>query len=386
MPPKLHVDTVQLNQRIKESRQFFYLPQLDGLRFLAFFLVFLAHNVPSDETLSGHFGPAPATAIGLIRDTAGFGLGLFFFLSSFLISSLLLIEKDTTDTVALRAFYVRRILRIWPLYFAFLICVSIIGIWSPSEHISIPRLAALSLLAGNWYFIARGMSPFIVGPLWSISVEEQFYAIWPSILRLTNRRTFVYFSLAVGVGSLATTALLAARGVSSLNIWMNSAPEFVFFAAGTLLALFFQPQRKPNLLIAILLSIFGFGVWTADEWLFKLTDRTFKPEPFQTTCAYFFAAAGCALLIAGCLYIRATLVPGWLKYLGKISYGLYVFHPLAMRFIWSTPRNWHLRGSILEIISIFFVTVALAACSYRFLERTFLRLKRRFELIATRAA
>ncbi len=370
---------------VQHSRPAFYLPQLDGLRFIAFFLVFLHHNLPTGAKVSQQFGSAFEHALATVRDTAGFGLSLFFFLSSYLIVSLLILEREASGAVNLRSFYVRRVLRIWPLYFVFLIGVAIAGWWLPAEHISVMRFAAMSLLAGNWYFIAKGMSPGIIGPLWSISVEEQFYAIWPSVFRRTSNEVFLYFSIAIGVLSLVATAILASHRVDSLNIWMNSLSEFVFFAGGSMAALLLPRQLMSSKIKGTLLTLAGLGLWFVNELLLHGNDRTLQPIPLHASLGYFLSAIGCALVLSGFLYLPQSLIPSWLRYLGKISYGLYVFHGLAMHLVRSTPIRWHLRTPGVQFIVILGITTVLAALSYRVLESPFLRLKRRFELILTRA-
>jgi len=371
--------------RISPQRAF-YLPQLDGLRFFAFFLVFLHHNVPTSEKVVQHAGPIFQAVLIVFRDTTGFGLSLFFLLSSYLISSLLLLERDATGKIDLRAFYVRRVLRIWPLYFIFLGAVSCVGIWLPAEHMSAARLATMCLLAGNWYSIAAGMGPFVIAPLWSISVEEQFYAIWPGIFRIMPKRSFVYFSICLGTVSLVSIFVFASYGVGSLNIWMNSLSEFVFFSVGALLAILINPNRKPDRRYSLLLTAAGLFLWLIADVLCGVRDVAHHISPALLAFGYLLAAVGCALVLIGCLYFPAGSVPGWLKYLGKISYGLYVFHALAMHLMRVSPAAWHLQLPGIEFVVILSITVVLAALSYEAIEKPFLRMKRRFELIVTRSA
>jgi peptidoglycan/LPS O-acetylase OafA/YrhL len=364
----------------------FYIPQLDCLRFLAFFLVFLHHNIPVGNKVLQHFGPSVQQMVIIIRDSAGFGLSLFFFLSSYLITTLLMLEKSTSETINLRSFYARRVLRIWPLYFAFLALVAIVGHWCPAHHISIARFAAMSVLAGNWFSIFSGLGPFVIGPLWSISVEEQFYVIWPGMFRSLSLRTFVWFTALLGGASLVVTAILAHRGSTSLDLWMNSVSECIFFAGGGLLALLVRAHRRPDLRYAVLMMIGGGALWFILEATCKINDRNIQPTPFDAAGGYLLAAIGCTLLIVGALHFPTRLVPGPMVYLGKISYGLYVFHALAMYLGRRIPRSWVFRVPGLELIVEFLITLALAAVSYKYFEKPFLKLKRRFELVKTRAA
>ena len=130
----------------------------------------------------------------------------------------------------------------------------------------------------------------------------------------------------------------------------------------------------------------GVVLWFITEIFCKIDDRGTAQIPVLLSLGYLLAAVGCALLIMGALFIPARAVPEWLRYLGKISYGLYVFHALSMHLVRSTPLKWHLQTPGLEFVVIFAITLVLADLSYRFLEKPFLRLKRRFEVVVTRAA
>jgi peptidoglycan/LPS O-acetylase OafA/YrhL len=156
----------------------FYYPELDALRFLAFLLVFLHHTALREiKDYAAYFpaGISDALASATCSDTGS----LYFFLSAFLITNLLAREKSKTHTLKVGAFYVRRILRIWPLYcFGIVIGIAaaIIAKFSGTsdDYGNSTMLAMYLALIGNWYF-ARGVTAWPsnpMTPLWSISVEE----------------------------------------------------------------------------------------------------------------------------------------------------------------------------------------------------------------------
>src|ERR1700692_812453 len=147
----------------------FYRPGLDILRALAFLLVFIAHG------LVWHLDKP--TQLGAIGRAGEFGVCIFFFLSSYLITELLLREKRETNTIHIPAFYVRRILRIWPLYFAMIGVGCFYGLFSPAHSVSLAWGAALMLLFTNWYTVGHGYPPGFLFPLWSISLEQKFYRL-----------------------------------------------------------------------------------------------------------------------------------------------------------------------------------------------------------------
>src|SRR5579864_3511176 len=146
----------------------FYRPELDALRFFAFFSVFIFHAAPRTLDFYSAAG-APAWLSNLLISIFGagaYGVDLFFALSAYLITSLLLRERATTDALDLRGFYLRRILRIWPLYLAFVAFAAIIGLIIPSQHLPFHYVAAYCLLAGNWSYVFYGLPASFAVPLW----------------------------------------------------------------------------------------------------------------------------------------------------------------------------------------------------------------------------
>jgi peptidoglycan/LPS O-acetylase OafA/YrhL len=202
----------------------FYVPQLDGLRFFAFFVVFVAH---------AERDPGPAW-LADIMPAGGAGVDLFFVLSSFLITTLLLREQNAEGRIDVRAFWMRRILRIWPLYFFFLWTVSAV------ERPEWGYFVASTLFLGNWFLAFRGWGnpqPVTAG-LWSVAVEEQFYLTWPVILQWTPRRWLPWISGSlIVVAMIARAVITSIPGYSTAAVWCNTLARLDPIAVGALLAL-----------------------------------------------------------------------------------------------------------------------------------------------------
>ena len=366
----------------------FYRPELDILRFFCFFLVYLHHALPRN-------GPA---WLAVFAEACGFGVPVFFLLSSFLITELLLLEKQTTATVHMRAFYARRILRIWPLYFGFFGVCWLLG---ATHHLpAIPWQMTLSffLLAGNWYFTHIAMFASPAGILWSVSIEEQFYLLWPWLLKLAGRRGVVLGSLALLPLSYFSIYWLELRGTGTdPGLWADTMTHIQFFAAGGLLAVFLR-QRIFRLGWPLRL---GCGLLTFATWTIAVRFCQIKSGP---AIPPLLACAGYALVALGALSfffvfygMRLGTAPGTrtLQYLGKISYGLYVFHILMIgqgaRIAWATFRALHLPLVPTQIamcaaaVGLVF-TVLAAWASYEAFEKPFLRWKEKFTFIRSRAA
>ena len=153
----------------------FYLPELDGFRFLAFLSVFVGH-------LCLHFKVSTLAHLG------AHGVDLFFTLSAYLLTELMLREKESGQPgrLDIKAFYIRRVLRIWPLYFTFLFVVLCAVLVYPIPGIPRASLAMYAAFLGD--FPLTGPTSLLVVSLWSISLEEQFYLLWPHVMQRLTRR------------------------------------------------------------------------------------------------------------------------------------------------------------------------------------------------------
>src|SRR6266516_5084650 len=169
-----HTDTKELTER-------FYYPELDSIRFFLFCAVWAYHLLPMQESLYSvrHVPTALASLITSIIKAGMASLDVFFILSAFLITELLLREKEFRGVPDLKAFYIRRLLRIWPLYFFMIALASFLSIFERSQLLGWAYALSFLLFAGNWIMVFRGFPHAqIIGPLWSVSFEEQFYIFW----------------------------------------------------------------------------------------------------------------------------------------------------------------------------------------------------------------
>ena len=356
----------------------YYRPELDALRFFAFACVFCNHL----PILGRWFLP--------IRDSGAFGLCMFFMLSAYLIITILLREKEVTGTVNLAAFVVRRVLRIWPLYFLVLFAGYLLGLYFPeSAHVSGRAMLAFSFMFGNLYILNHGwLGP--IGPLWSLSIEEQFYLAVPAIVRLGGRRGIIVISIATISFAYIVLERLGFHRAISRTIWVSSFVQFQFFAAGGLMALWLY-GRKLFLSLSQrgALAIVGLAFWLEAGKLFPLQTLG-SPKPIPLVVAYLLILLGTFLILISVLEIKLW-IPRPLIYLGKISYGLYLFHAFFLWLIFDTSDRWprmlyFQHHKLFAIPLAFGLTVATAAISYHFFERPILKFKERFETIHTRPA
>ncbi len=370
----------------------FHRPELDRLRFAAFFLVFLHHALPGST--AGYADGLPriaAQGLAAFSRAGGFGVDLFFALSAYLITELLLRERARTGTVAVRKFYIRRILRIWPLYFLALLVLAPAMHWIvPGEDMPAGHLMGYLLLSGNWASALWGYPASSFALLWSVSIEEQFYLLWPWLTkRFAGRLTALAgMMLALAWG---TRVLTAAGGVEHPGVWCNTLARLDPIAGGALMAYWLQgrgsqlpPIRRGIFLVGGVSMMIGLGgVGNLTGW--------------GSLYTYPLATAACLAILYGSLSGDGKPAPqskpsawqamrrtgnGVLGHLGKISFGLYVFHVAAIRV---TEQFWggQLSGVSLHAAALL-LTILAATVSYRFLETPFLRLKERFAVVSSR--
>ena len=361
----------------------FYLPELDLIRFGAFFLVFLSHVIPGEPEFYRQAGiPGPmATAIVSVAAGGAFGVDLFFALSSFLITALLLQERKISGRIDVVSFYLRRVLRIWPLYFTFLLIVApLVRTVIPDDRLPMRDSVAFALLVGNWAFVGWGYAHSIVGPLWSVSVEEQFYLVWPPLLRRFSGH-LPGALLGVWVVSITTRTALVGMGAVHPQIWCNTVAHLDSIACGGLLAIIFHKQNIAlGLCSRVALLCCGLGVFAvAGRFGDFAGPRALVTYPVV-------ALASCGVIVAS-LRPRTDLTRHRLVrpvlYLGKISYGLYVFHLMFTTLLGVGAA--HAPGRrVLLICAAFLCSVIAAALSYHVLERPFLNLKKRVTYIPSR--
>src|SRR6266566_8542867 len=158
----------------------FYFPELDAVRIFLFFGVWSYHTLPRDASffLAHHFPRALASWITTAIKACMCSLDVFFILSAFLITELLLRERALRGAVDLKTFYVRRLLRIWPLYFFAIALAAFLSSFDRSQTVGWSYALSFLFFVGNWIMAIRG-SPraTMIVPLWSVSFEEQFYLL-----------------------------------------------------------------------------------------------------------------------------------------------------------------------------------------------------------------
>ena len=363
------------------ERPSFYRPELDGLRFCSFLAVFISHAYLVSPKMFADAGPI-GTEIGRWALAAGHcgyaAVAVFFVLSSYLITELLLREHERNDRIDVPAFYARRALRIWPLYFFFLILMLIL-----EPRLGMPGIPAADgpwylAFLGNWQIVWNGQIPRSAAQiLWTVAIEEQFYLLWPLLIAFVSPKRLGWMcALLLLLGQIARL-LLVATGAPFYAIHFHTCVQFDAIAWGGLLAVAVRNGAFANWPRQVRQMMFGGGAILAiATQLLIAEDKPFAAWPMA---AYPLFAIAALMIVAGAM--RNADEPSWLTHpwlvrLGKISYGLYIWHLLAIvltyKFGWCRPQ------SVWTSFYALPVTIGIAELSYQWIELPFLRWKERF--------
>ena len=368
----------QHEQSVKNTNSSSYDPGIDVIRFFAFFFVFFTHFVNRGgnaiQVNEGQWWNNEV--IQRIADFGGQGVTLFFGLTGFLLGRLLIREFNSTGKISVKSFYLRRILRIWPLYFAFIILCGAFNLVANSPTLTKMELPYLATFTYNWGQIFGGIPGTMATITWSISVEEQIYLFFPLFFLLLVKSSAKRYALILTlVGLMNVFACLYLWDINPSRF----TPAFLLpVGIGLLSAHYegkFSQSKKAlwkSLLLASLILVYIFT--------FRDIASNFK------VVSYF----GSALLLPGLLYlVRSTnigqgnFLMRTAVFIGRRSYGCYLFHWAILvimvgRHIFSTDTGGF---SIIGVVVGFIATIAISAFSYRFFETPFLTYRKRFQRV-----
>ncbi len=339
-----------------------HLPQLDGLRGIAILIVFLGHLVVFGFGLGlSRFGPIPPT-----------GVDLFFVLSGFLITRILLDSREQPNYF--KSFYVRRALRIWPLYFVVLTILFV-----ATNH-RIPALtfdetrvhwpAFVFYVQNLIYKQATELGPLALAITWSLAVEEQFYGIWPIVVRKVTMRGLTY--ILFGTILIAPFARVLAPQLG-IDPYINPICRFDAMAMGGLVAIWAVSGKLSKRIVL------------KTTWIILAA-----AVPLEIACHYLglthylsktIVGAVFAAVLASSLYSETAirrLSNGILRALGKVSYCIYLVHAIVAGIVVSLWPGRSLALALLRIALIAAGTLGIAALSWHFFEEPILRFKKYF--------
>ena len=363
-----------------------YFPNLNGIRFIAAFVVII-HHIEQFKNLLGYENYWLNPTIQLIGPL---GVILFFVLSGFLITYLLLIEEKQTKTISIKSFYMRRILRIWPLYYliiviSFLIVSRIsffdLGEWSSLifNNFSI-KFVFFLLFLPNIALMAFPPIPY-ASQTWSVGVEEQFYLIWPILIKNVANKKKLLISIVV---FYLIIKLFGFYFLEKYVFWNNKLEVIkgVFnsfsidcMAIGGLFALLLFEKNK---ILQLFFSKYFQIITFLTLFVFILKGINIPYVNFE------FYAVLFGIFIVNLSSNKKAIVNLENKlfhYLGKISYGLYMYHPIAIIITLKVLYYCNISNVFIQIFLSLLVTILFASISYNFFESYFIKKKNIFTKI-----
>jgi peptidoglycan/LPS O-acetylase OafA/YrhL len=373
-------------------------PALDGLRGLAILAVLLFH-------FSDPFRLREHTPLGTLLARGSFGVDLFFVLSGFLITGILIDTKGSANYFF--SFYSRRFLRIFPLYYGFL-AVFFFCLWPLSGDAEFFRPVEQRWY---WVYLSNWGDPLghgipALGHFWSLAIEEQFYLIWPLLVALLSRRLLLWACIGLIIGAFCVRLGLLfyceigpSRGCGQVGVEMihrMTLGRVDVLAMGALLALCVREPTWLELARKVLRRLFGPALLALIALLWRSRFLHYD-TPWTLTVGYSAIGLCGALLVHQAVaagkqrsLTKQLLEAAWLRSLGRYSYGIYVLHfPIhaaVMQRVRQAPDRSPLKIALAQsalvdtvyLLSGIAVSFTLAWVVWHIYERPFLRWKRFF--------
>lgn len=358
-----------------------YLPGLNGLRAIAALAVVFSHITRALQDLGLNYAIFGHNAQGKARGLAlaGHGVTLFFTLSGFLITYLLLLEKEKSGKINIPHFYIRRALRIWPMYYLYLaLCLITFLIYK--IQFSGSALPYYLLLAANIPFIAGHPLPFLAH-YWSLGVEEQFYLFFPFLARLKVRRleTMAWLFIILLLFFKIIAWILYKWQDSDLPFLLLSVNRFHTMFVGVLGAIYLHQDRER------FISLCTHRLAQAIAWICMVLLALNKFHVASVIDGELVSVIS-LILIIGQVTRRNHLISLENKagnFIGKISYGIYVVHPLVIFYFGRITGQLPDRPAsyFLAYLGITVLVILIAWILNHLIEKRFMQAKTRFMVI-----
>jgi peptidoglycan/LPS O-acetylase OafA/YrhL len=354
---------------------------IDVVRFLAFLFVFTHHFIfrggNSISVNSQQFWSN--SIVDRISFFGSEGVTVFFCLSGYLLSKLLLRELAETGNISVRSFYLRRILRIWPLYFSYILFCLLASEVLGNQAIKNSELPTLLTFTYNWHQIYVGESRGMPAILWSISVEEQIYLVLPLLLVLFSKWNVTRLALLlilIGYVSRFSMFINDTSAYRNTFCYMSTIGIGIFYAINEVKLKTWFYKNRSLLTFVFILSIS----------LYILSFKSIFSEGYLNIFAFdltAFLTLFLLLMLSGIQNQSHNKLLWPFAWLGRRTYGMYVYHWPVLAFMVSRDIFFkESQGiSLLGILFAFVLVVSISAFSYRFFEKPFLNLRKKYQYV-----
>ena len=364
--------------------------ELDGIRGIAILLVFAFHAFKR----ASYFTANPIlNYIAKLTSIGWIGVDIFFVLSGFLITSILLQKKGEKDYF--KNFYARRVLRIFPLYYIMLgiIIFSMLAVEPEAQAHILERLPFYLLYQQNWLMAAGDLPPIYLLVTWSLAIEEQFYLFWPFLIYFLQKRALVLANIGIILLSVFVRIIIALVSDDAITAhyisYYSTITRLDTLALGALIAIIFKESIlwQERLKKIALPALLGSTALVLIVVLMPNREELYNNIPIRLTGYSVLAIMGGSSIVFSLTHDKSSLLRRFfrsksLRFFGKYSYALYLIHPLILQIfldiLWDAKyRGWQAYVSYLVIS--FSLTIILSLLSWHLLEKRMLGLKRYFE-------
>lgn len=343
-----------------------YLPGLNGIRAVAAITVLFGHMWAP----FGNWGVTPSWNIPWPDGP----VTTFFVISGFLITFLLMNEIGKTNDVSIPKFYMRRILRIWPLYYTYL-ALALLATWLLHDEIN-NAAWFYTFFSGNIsHAIGLGIIPLF--HFWSLGVEEQYYLWYPWMVKYSKKRVLSFVTILFVCWFAAKLAAYIFLG-KGFTYRILGVTQFDCMMLGAMGAIMYYRQTEwfCKLCSNRFVAIIAWGLFFTSGLY-----ADYIPSPVRNE---YIAFISLLVIMAGLLH-KPILENRVMNYLGQISYGIYVIHPLLLYVLTRLIRPSDYMSNNVACIFIFIamtvLTIVIAGLSYKYFEMPFLRLKSKFSVV-----
>lgn len=363
-----------------------HLANLDGLRFIGALLVFLFHAFSINREVWGDFYASPLfNLLRKITSVGHYGVNLFFVLSGFLITLLLLRELKQSGKIHVGFFLMRRILRLWPLYFVIVLFGFYIFPALPFGTTTVHEYWRYLLFLSNFDEIIHGSQDSLnfLTATWSVSVEEQFYLSWALIIGFLRLKTIRGFQVFFGLVILSSLLFRWFHSGQEIVLYYHSLSVISDMAIGGLLATLVFSREKIHWVATLkrwkIIGVYVLGI------VFLYGSHRLLPGKLivfeRLISGSFFAFVLLEQLQGMHSFFKADRIPFFRK-AGKLTYGFYLFHSILIFYLCKSFEclNWNTQAFhfVLYFILLILLNTGLSILSYRYFEKPLLDLKRFF--------
>lgn len=367
-----------------------YFPHLDVVRFYAAFMIVIVHAY---ECWVGWYGEIGFLSGGSFKELTqggvyvdrivrnfGIGVDVFFLISGFLITYLLLQERNTVGKIHVGKFILRRTLRIWPLYFFLIALAPLLVYWVDAPH---PNYLANSLFLGNFETIQTETWTYPFAHFWSICIEEHYYLVWPFIIAFVPIKRLMPVLIFLLFASISYRLLVAYYMEHPwYHLYLHTISRMDVLVIGGIGALLYF--RKPfSLGLPRYVSVIVLGLLLT---YLSLDSGTLWNNIWMAGFKKYIYLIPIAFLLVNFNFntrFKHLLRPkSFVHYLGKVSYGIYMYHNVLLLIVMKEIMwEYQINNMYVFFGIVFALCIIIPIISYELLEKPFLKISKRFRIV-----